>query len=235
MPYRPLAIISAIHSLWSVYGRCHLVHLTAETYRQNILDIPVSLHIQIHAQGIFHVFMSNCQPSCQNAQHTFLRGHIECFIYFGQHDMNPVAFSFHKRTTLKTRLNLFFNRETTNGTQTDHFPTRPNILCVARPTKGQLWNVAVSSSWDGTSAGAATYCLAPSLLLLSCLDANLLLETGGKTSKVGPLRSKYDPLLSIKGHNSSVCQDIILIIPRIISTWLIKITWPISKKYNRSV
>ena len=146
----------------------------------------------------FHVQLSTILPEC-----LILQGHIECIIYFDQHDMNPVSFSFHERTTLKTGLNLFFNRETTNGTQTDHFPTRPNILCVARPTKGQLWNVAVSSSWDGTSAGAATYCLAPSLLLLSCLDANLLLETGGKTSKVGPLRSKYDPLLSIKGHSMS--------------------------------
>ena len=146
----------------------------------------------------FHVQLSTILPEC-----SILQGLIECIIYFDQHDMNPVSFSFHERTTLKTRLNLFFNWETTNGTQTDHFPTRPNILCVARPTKGQLWNVAVSSSWDGTSGGAATYCLAPSLLLLSCLDANLLLETGGKTSKVGPLRSKYDPLLSIKGHSMS--------------------------------
>ena len=61
----------------------------------------------IFRSTIFHVFISNCQPSCQNAQYAFLQGHIECIIYFDQHDMNPVSFSFHEKTTLKTGLNLF--------------------------------------------------------------------------------------------------------------------------------
>ena len=148
----------------------------------------------------FHVQLSSILPEC--SAHIFARPYWMYYIFWPAWHESCSLF-VPRKDHPENWAEPFFNWETTNGTQTDHFPTRPNILCVARPTKGQLWNVAVSSSWDGTSAGAATYCLAPSLLLLSCLDANLLLETGGKTSKVGPLRSKYDPLLSIKGHSMS--------------------------------
>ena len=135
----------------------------------------------------------------------FTRPHAKDVIHFDLSQvMNTVSFSFQERTTLKTGLSLPQSKPQVEPNR-DHFLTRLNIF----GTKGQLWvssgmllfplretSRQVKPHLLPASHPAPTYCTA---WMPACL-----LETGGKASKIRPLRSKMGTTaFSVRAHCTS--------------------------------